>query len=259
MSGCVCQGLGAYVDGDGHSDLLQVEACEAHPLPVGEGESAPAVAGLRVDQCLDAIAKVRDLLWPDRNPEAPWPSDCIEEVARALEFLRPGPTRAAGAAAAPARPAAQTTVTVTLDSIVARHVDVELPTSCPHCGLSFEESDSLLEEGYCATNQRCSIATYEGGGVIDGYMETEDVYDGGLVTGYQCGGCRTTLVSTEGPGRDGRHEGRGVAPWPRRQLVVVATEIVQIPPDDASLATQVLARGTMQLSAGQGVIWGHPC
>ena len=202
MSGCVCQGLGAYVDGDGDSHILRVEACEDHPLSVAAGESAPGVAGLRVDECLEAIAKVRDLLWPDGNREAIWPSDRIEDVARALDFLRPGSTRAAGLGivAAPASAGARATVSVTLDKIVTRDVDVELPTSCPHCALSFEEADSLLEEGYCATNQRCSVGTYEGRGVVDGYAETENVYDAGLVTGYQCGGCRTTLVSTESHG-----------------------------------------------------------
>ena len=203
MSGCVCQGLGAYVDGDGDSDVLRVEACEDHPLPVAAGESAPGVAGLRVDECLEAIAQVRDLLWPDGNREATWPSDRIEDIARALDFLRPGSsTRAAGLriVATPASATPQATVIVTLDKIVTRDVDVELPTSCPHCGLSFEEADSLLEEGYCATNQRCSIGTYDGRGVVDGYAETENVYDGGLVAGYQCGGCRTTLVSTESGG-----------------------------------------------------------
>ncbi len=200
MSGCVCQGLGAYVDGDGDSDVLRVEACEDHPLPVSAGESAPGVAGLRVDECLEAIAKVRDLLWPDGNRDATWPSDRIEDIARALDFLWPGSTRAAGLGIVAAPASAVATVSVTLDKIVTRDVDVELPTSCPHCGLSFEEPDSLLEEGYCATNQRCSVGTYEGRGVVDGYAETENVYDSGLVTGYQCGGCRTTLVST---GRQG--------------------------------------------------------
>jgi hypothetical protein len=199
VSGCVCQGLGAYVDGDGDSDVLRVEACEDHPLQVAAGESAPGVAGLRVDECLEAIAKVRDLLWPDGNFEATWPSDRIEDIARALDFLRPRSTSGAGIGivAAPASRAVQTTITVTLDKIVTRDVDVGLPTSCPHCGLSFEEADSLLEEGYCATNQLCSIGTYEGQGIVDGYAETENGYDGGLVPGYQCGGCRTTLASTE--------------------------------------------------------------
>jgi hypothetical protein len=86
---CVCLGLGAYVDGDEVSGGLRVEPCECHPLPPAPGETAAVVAGLRVDECLEAVAKVRDLLWPDGNAETSWPSDRIEEVARALDFLRP--------------------------------------------------------------------------------------------------------------------------------------------------------------------------
>jgi hypothetical protein len=65
------------------------------------------------------------------------------------------------------------------------------------CGLSFEEEGALLEEGYCATNQPCSIAVMNGDQQIDGYAATESIYDIGLVVGYQCAGCRRTLVSTE--------------------------------------------------------------
>jgi hypothetical protein len=39
-------------------------------------------------------------------------------------------------------------MTVTLDQIGRESVEVELPMACPHCGLSFEEEDALLEEGY---------------------------------------------------------------------------------------------------------------
>ena len=201
MNRCVCLGLGAYVDGDEASGGLRVEPCDRHPLPAAVGETPALVAGLRVDHCLEAIAKVRDLLWPDGKAEAPWPSDRIEEIARALNFLRPGAGQESwngtAAATAPTGP----TVTVTLDRVVTHDLDVELPTSCPHCGLSFHEDQSLLEEGYCATNQPCAIAMSEGELVIDGYTAAESVYDLGLVTGYQCAGCRTTLVSTGGHAR----------------------------------------------------------
>jgi len=88
-------------------------------------------------------------------------------------------------------------MTVTLDKIGRDSVNVELPLTCPHCGLSFEEENALLEEGYCATNQPCSIALVDGERQIDGYAATESIYDIGLVVGYQCAGCRRTLVSTE--------------------------------------------------------------
>ena len=198
MNRCVCLGLGAYVDGDEVSGGLRIEACECHPLSPIPGETVAVVAGMRVDECLEAIAKVREMLWPDGNAEASWPSDRIEEIARALDFLRPGEGEGSRAVAPAAVVEKGPTVSVTLDRLVTRDVDVELPASCPHCGLSFEDDESLLEEGYCATNQRCAIGTYEGRLVIDGYGQTENVYDIGLVTGYQCAGCRTTLVSTEG-------------------------------------------------------------
>lgn len=96
------------------------------------------------------------------------------------------------------------TIHVELDHIVPVRIEVELPTSCPHCGLSFEEEDALIEEGYCATNQPCSIGEdAEGRTFVDGHAATESVYDLGLVVGYQCGGCRTPLVSTDGPKGEG--------------------------------------------------------
>jgi hypothetical protein len=95
------------------------------------------------------------------------------------------------------------TIRVELDRIAPVRVDVELPTSCPHCRLSFEGADSLIEEAYCATNQPCSIAEADGQAVVDGYAATESVYDVGLLVGYQCGGCRRSLVSIEGARGEG--------------------------------------------------------
>jgi hypothetical protein len=92
MSGCVCNGLGVYVDGDDHSEQLRVCLCDAHPLAIGKDESADGIAGARVDECLDAIANIRDLLWPGGQHDSSWSPDTIEAVARQLAFLRPQET-----------------------------------------------------------------------------------------------------------------------------------------------------------------------
>lgn len=86
MNRCVCNGLGAYIDCvDSHPDYVVV-ACDDHKLPPREEEDA---AACRVDECLDAVAAIRDILWPDGNADAEWSSETIEDVARALNFLRP--------------------------------------------------------------------------------------------------------------------------------------------------------------------------
>jgi hypothetical protein len=197
VSRCVCNGLGVYIDGDDHSEQLHVFPCDGHPLPFGKDESADGAAGARVDACLDAIAAIREILWPHGDADAEWSSDTIDDVAPAVSFLRP-PESDQPEGRGGDRPSTRTLVmTVTLDKIGRDSVEVELPLACPHCGSSFEEEDALLEEGYCATNQPCSIALADGERQIDGYAATESIYDIGLVVGYQCAGCRRTLVSTE--------------------------------------------------------------
>jgi hypothetical protein len=103
MSRSVCNGLGAYVDGDDHSERLFVTPCDAHPLPIPEDESADGVAGARVDACLDAIAAIRDAIWPRGFAEPSRPAVSIldvaisvgelatamREVERVMAFLRP--------------------------------------------------------------------------------------------------------------------------------------------------------------------------
>jgi len=91
-------------------------------------------------------------------------------------------------------------IRVEVDRIAPVRVEVELPMRCPHCGLSFEDDGALIEEGYCATNQPCSIGMVDGQPVVDGYVAAESVYDLGLVVGYQCAGCRNTLVSSDHAG-----------------------------------------------------------
>ena len=197
MSGCVCNGLGVYVDGDDHSEQLRVFPCDVHPLAVGKDESADGAAGARVDACLDAIAAIREILWPHGDGDAEWSSDTIDCVARAVSFLR-SPESDQPEGRGEDRLSARTpAITVMLDKVGRDTVEVELPMACPHCGLSFEEEAALLEEGYCATNQPCSIAVVNGQRQFDGYAATESIYDIGLVVGYQCAGCRCTLVSTE--------------------------------------------------------------
>lgn len=196
MNRCVCLGLGAYVDGDDVTGGLRVEPCELHPLSRPPDETPDVAAGLRVDHCLEAVARVRDLLWPDGKPQAAWPSDRIDEIARVLEFVRPPVGQGTNAHETATPEANGPAVTVTLDRLVTVAVDVELPVTCPHCGLSFDGERSLLEEGYRPTHQPCAIGTFEGRLVVDRYAEPELVYDIGIATGYECAGCRTTVVST---------------------------------------------------------------
>lgn len=102
-------------------------------------------------------------------------------------------------ASAATEPPATRSMTVTLDRIVRESVEVRVPLSCPKCGLSFEDDGALVEEGYCATNQPCSIGVVDGEPRIDAYEASENIYDLGLVVGYQCGGCGLTIVSTDNP------------------------------------------------------------
>ncbi len=53
---------------------------------LGEREDAPSMS---VEECLDAIADVRDILWPDGDREASWSPDTAEAIGRRLAFLRP--------------------------------------------------------------------------------------------------------------------------------------------------------------------------
>jgi hypothetical protein len=61
-----------------------------HLLPRNElEETVSDAAARRVDECLDAIATIRDVLWPAANPDAEWNAQTVEDVARAIDFLRP--------------------------------------------------------------------------------------------------------------------------------------------------------------------------
>jgi hypothetical protein len=42
-----------------------------------------------VTECLAALEDVREILWPDGNPDAEWSPDTIEQIEHRLAFLRP--------------------------------------------------------------------------------------------------------------------------------------------------------------------------
>jgi hypothetical protein len=87
---CVCNGLGAYMDQVDTFPGYLVHECDDHPLPRNDmEETVTDAAARRVDECLDAIATIRDVLWPASNPDAEWNAETVESVARALDFLRP--------------------------------------------------------------------------------------------------------------------------------------------------------------------------
>ena len=72
---CVCPGLGVSVDGTGSA--YELVACADHPLPTNPQECIETddAAAMRVDECLRALASVRDLLCPEGSPEASWSPD----------------------------------------------------------------------------------------------------------------------------------------------------------------------------------------
>jgi hypothetical protein len=90
---CVCGGLGAYVDWNGSTvhPAYEVRACSAHPLAPNEKELVEQgdAAAMRVEECLHAIADLRDILWPGGDPEASWSPDTAEAIGRRLAFLAP--------------------------------------------------------------------------------------------------------------------------------------------------------------------------
>jgi len=90
---CICGGLGAYVDWNGSTvdPAYEVRHCERHPLAVDarNGVDLADAAAIRVDACLEAIAAVRDLLWPPGAAAGSWSPDTIEAIAARLAFLAP--------------------------------------------------------------------------------------------------------------------------------------------------------------------------
>ena len=82
-------------------DGAVIEACgdcahEAHKL--GRAIDAAAdddAAATFVTKGMKALAEVRGLLWPKGDSDAEWTNETIEDVARAVEFLRPKPASTA--------------------------------------------------------------------------------------------------------------------------------------------------------------------
>ena len=75
----------------------EIEACDDCARHGGHasrnGASDDDVASTFVKEALAALADVREILWPDSNPEADWSPDSIEAVARRLAFLAPSEGR----------------------------------------------------------------------------------------------------------------------------------------------------------------------
>jgi hypothetical protein len=86
---CVCVGLGVYVGGNGSA--YELVTCDNHPLPANPKESIESddVAAMRTDECLHALASVRDILWPEGRSDASWSPDTVDAIARCLAFLAP--------------------------------------------------------------------------------------------------------------------------------------------------------------------------
>jgi hypothetical protein len=86
---CVCAGLGVYVGGNGSA--YELMTCDHHPLPANPKESIESddIAVMRADECLHALAGVRDILWPEGRCDASWSPDTVDAIARCLAFLAP--------------------------------------------------------------------------------------------------------------------------------------------------------------------------
>lgn len=81
---------------DGHPEVSPLLSADGH---VGDacdvceeylaGCEPDADALDMVEACVEACAKLRDILWPGGNADADWSPDTLEAVAAALDFLRP--------------------------------------------------------------------------------------------------------------------------------------------------------------------------
>ncbi len=84
---------------------------------------------------------------------------------------------------------------VQLDKITVTTVEAELPETCPNCKADLTEEESLREDQYTASNQRCQMIPNEDR--LDEYGSSEECYDLQYVVGYACAKCDHILVSTE--------------------------------------------------------------
>jgi DNA-directed RNA polymerase subunit RPC12/RpoP len=86
-----------------------------------------------------------------------------------------------------------TIMKIKLDRVTAVEVEVELPETCPGCGLDFHDEDSLKEDQF--------IGSEQSGRLVDGSPECCEGYENGTqpvyVVGYRCAECGEVLVTTE--------------------------------------------------------------
>lgn len=102
MSRCVCNGLGVYVDQvDSYPGYL-VHECDDHPAPRNPAEEGTTdAAARRLDECLDAVATTRDVLFP-KGGRVAWVNGVthdellavVRRLERTFEFLAPAPAAA---------------------------------------------------------------------------------------------------------------------------------------------------------------------
>jgi hypothetical protein len=80
---CVCFGLGVYMD---HAAGERIPSeCATHHLGLSDTNDC----AYEITDKLRALATVGAILWPGGNPDHEWTPETIEEVARAVDFLRP--------------------------------------------------------------------------------------------------------------------------------------------------------------------------
>ncbi len=88
---CSCRGLGASISWNGSTSDPQLEpvACEAHPLDAPTDKERFEALTARLEECLAALADVRDIIWPADDPDHDCGADEIGEIANRLDFLNP--------------------------------------------------------------------------------------------------------------------------------------------------------------------------
>ena len=87
-------GCGACMLGVCITNGNEIEACDdcaragsGHASRDGISDDDAATAFVK--KALAGLADVRDLLWPNGNPDADWSPDTIEAIGRQLAFLAP--------------------------------------------------------------------------------------------------------------------------------------------------------------------------
>lgn len=93
LGGCGACMLGVSITNGNEIEACDdcARACSGHASR--DGTSDDDAASAFVKEALAALAHVREILWPDNNPDAEWSPDTIEAVARRLAFLAPSEGR----------------------------------------------------------------------------------------------------------------------------------------------------------------------